>query len=740
MSAAFTPTFEQSRRYFETRLPGQRIGSRPESPVKCLFHPDGRASLSINMQAGTWFCHACNIGGGLLDFERKLTGKSDAECWAAINTTIGREAPEAGKPKRGRIVEVYDYHDAAGNVVYQAVRYADPKSFHQRRPDGHGGWIWNMDSVTRVPFNLPALVRSNVALIAEGEKDAVNLQEAANHFPNNDGKLTYTATTNVGGAGKWLDEYSPYLAGKRVFVFHDNDDAGRKHAQQVLGSAAKHAQEVRLVELPGLAEHGDVSDYLKTHTPAELFELMKAASARPALTAEDDDGIGLKLKCAVDIVEKDQGYLVSEFLPEDTLIVAAGQIGLGKTTACLDWGASITQGRIPIIGGEREARNVLMLSNEDSEAQLRRTFTRLGGNLARLYVEDEDATFQWGLGDVPALEKQIINLHPALVIIDSLTTHKPAKVDLNSHGDVAPMLVALRRMAAQHGCAIVIIHHVNKAQTNDPLAKISGSLGISATARHVILFAQHPEDTNSRVAAIAKSNLVKFGAPSYKFQLEPFKWDGDAGLSAQDIVQVAPAENSPGPAEVFLLSQLEDGAKPVAELEKLGEKLGISRPTLYRAKKRLGLDAARSGFPAKAKWSLPQSSHQSSLLSETETTGDYSRDNNNTEQYLQGSGQLSQLSQSSHGRKGETTAETTEKSTNLPDEPAPSRVLPADPDNPTPDENTRAEGRFPGHGDAWEGPDETELSPPIEDKLPDQSIQPVGEAENAVQETEVTWL
>jgi hypothetical protein len=259
--------------------------------------------MSINQERGTWFCHACDVGGGLLDFERKLTDKPDEECWTAINSTIGRDAPKASKPKRGRIVATYDYHDAAGKIVYQAVRFAEPKGFQQRRPDGKGGWIWNMEGVTRFPFNLPALVRANVVLIAEGEKDAFNLQKAAAEFPNENGTLSYAATCNVGGAGKWLDSYSPYLAGKKVFVFQDNDDPGRKHAQQVCSSVSKYAQAVHLVELPGLAEHGDVSDYLETHTAAKLFELMKAApvwtapvtTPKPSMTPADAPRITAEL-------------------------------------------------------------------------------------------------------------------------------------------------------------------------------------------------------------------------------------------------------------------------------------------------------------------------------------------------------------------------------------------------------------------------------------------------------------
>src|ERR1035438_7577240 len=114
-----------------------------------------------------------------------------------------------------------------------------------------------MDGVTRVPFNLPTLITANVALIAEGEKDALNLERAAPGLPDNGGKWRYAATCNVGGAGKWLDEYSLWFKGRRVFVFPDNDKAGRAHAQQVCVSVSKYAQAVQLVELPGLPDKGD---------------------------------------------------------------------------------------------------------------------------------------------------------------------------------------------------------------------------------------------------------------------------------------------------------------------------------------------------------------------------------------------------------------------------------------------------------------------------------------------------
>jgi putative DNA primase/helicase len=143
--------------------------------AKCPAHPDRNPSLSI-AEAPTGHillkCHAGCAVEFILD---------------ALNLTVADicAAQRHRGPKGEMFVAAYDYHDPSGKLVCQAVRYASPKNFRQRRPDGKGGWIRNMDGVTRVPFNLPMVIQSNVVLIAEGEKDALKLQEAVTIPPTN---------------------------------------------------------------------------------------------------------------------------------------------------------------------------------------------------------------------------------------------------------------------------------------------------------------------------------------------------------------------------------------------------------------------------------------------------------------------------------------------------------------------------------------------------------------------------
>ena len=357
-------------------------------------------------------------------------------------------------------------------------------------------------------------------------------------------------------------------------------------------------------ELEAIAKEFRADRQEDKQNPESSFQRSSAEGS----TGKTSDHNGLKLKRASDIVRKHQGWLVPSFIPDDTLIIVAGQAGVGKTTACLSLAASITNGETPILGGSREPRNVLMLCNEESEAGIREKFERLGGDVSRLYVEDQDSDIPWGLEDIPGLETEIAKLAPALVIIDSLTTHKPNNVDMNSHGDVAPMLVALRKLASKYGCAIICVHHTNKSQTTDALVKISGSIGIIATARHVILVAPHPDDPNMRVAAIAKTNLVEQGAPGYVFNLGPFAWDGATPLRAGELLQQSGDNTrSRNDAEIFLRDALAEGREEFAVLVRLAKDHGINRRTLQRAGDQLGVVSKSGGFGRgrKTYWSLP---------------------------------------------------------------------------------------------------------------------------------------
>ena len=89
----------------------------------------------------------------------------------AIERIIGRDLSSNGTQPQRRIVCEYDYTDETGKLQFQVLRYS-PKGFQQRRPNGQGGWVWNVKGVRLVPYRLPAVLKSEISgypLYSSGE-------------------------------------------------------------------------------------------------------------------------------------------------------------------------------------------------------------------------------------------------------------------------------------------------------------------------------------------------------------------------------------------------------------------------------------------------------------------------------------------------------------------------------------------------------------------------------------------
>jgi hypothetical protein len=274
-----------------------RSGRREGREIRflCPAHDDSHPSARWSHSKAVWFCDVCHAGGGWRDLSRRLEVDLGVGIGLGLGTAVpGGEVPArngfgggdtggagsggagssgagsggALRDHRREIVATYAYTDGGGRLLYEVLRLL-PKAFSCRRPDGAGGWLWNLQGVERVLYRLPevaAAVRADeIVFFVEGEKDADAVAA-----------LGFAATTHAGGSGKWRPEYAQALRGGRVVVIPDNDEAGRRHAETVLGALRSQAGVVRRLELPGLPAKGDFCDWLAARRDEGLADLQIA--------------------------------------------------------------------------------------------------------------------------------------------------------------------------------------------------------------------------------------------------------------------------------------------------------------------------------------------------------------------------------------------------------------------------------------------------------------------------------
>jgi AAA domain/CHC2 zinc finger/Toprim-like len=463
--------------YYRSELESLTNGRGDDAKALCPFHEDKEPSLSINLKSGLFKCFGCNAQGDVFHFYQKKHG---CDFQAAVNELGNFAGLNAGNGKRAtkshdKIIAVYDYHDAGGKVIFQTVRF-DPKDFRQRRPNGKSGWIDEIKSLPElVPYRLPELLKADTVYIPEGEKDCLALA-----------KYGLAASCNPMGAGKWRTEYNNHFKGKRVVILPDNDQAGRDHAQDVARNLHGIAASVKVVELPGLLEKGDVSDWLESGgTP---FQLLQLANVAPEFSLFPEVISAADLE---HIVFPEISYIVKDIMPEGFGLLTA-RPKKGKSFLALNVSVAVATGGCAL--GKKDLRvdpgKALCIAYEDKNRRIKnRLKTIMQGDPfpQKLFVVESWPRFSDG--GLDRLDHWLrVNPDTRLVVIDTLGRFKPRKKAKEEayEADLATG-AALADLAHRHNISLLGIFHNRKAESEDPLDDVYGSTGLTAAADFVMV-------------------------------------------------------------------------------------------------------------------------------------------------------------------------------------------------------------------------------------------------------------
>lgn len=312
------------------------------------------------------------------------------------------------------------------------------------------------------------------------------------------------------------------------------------------------------------------------------------------------------------------------YIPLGAVTLLEGEPGAGKSLVALDLIARATRGGVTPDGSDCVPRGGAVLINREDHVQ-QVVVPRLraaGADLARVIVLDSGEHTDSKGHHVKTkfnLARHLSSLYPnvgragaSLIVIDHLE-------DFVTPGKAAAAISALNRFAQACQCAAVVVRHAAKGTGRSVLHRGAGSMGIIGAARAALLVAPSPTpaDPHRRLLIPTKNNLAPLSpAVAFHPHIPPSAGAGPRGVALEWLgtrpatdpqVQRAasgdPAASLPlDEAIVFLRGALRDGPRPALEVEAEARAEALSLRTLRRARKELGVVAAREGFGPGGRW------------------------------------------------------------------------------------------------------------------------------------------
>ncbi|WP_053057662.1 AAA family ATPase [Rubrobacter aplysinae] len=177
-------------------------------------------------------------------------------------------------------------------------------------------------------------------------------------------------------------------------------------------------------------------------------------------------------------------WCVPGLLPEGVTILA-GKPKLGKSWLSLNLALAVASGGLALGARQVERGECLYMALEDNQRRLQKRLSKLLGgddppgglHMATSWRTMDD-------GGAEDLDNWLQD-HPQcrLVVVDVLQKVRPhAAASQAVYASDYRALQALHEAAAKHSVAALVVHHLRKAEANDPLDEISGSTGLSGAA------------------------------------------------------------------------------------------------------------------------------------------------------------------------------------------------------------------------------------------------------------------
>ncbi len=186
-------------------------------------------------------------------------------------------------------------------------------------------------------------------------------------------------------------------------------------------------------------------------------------------------------------------WVVPGVLPEG-LSLLVGKPKKGKSWMGLGVCEAVAAGGVAFGTRRVKQGDALYLALEDNPKRLQKRLKKvLDGAPApeRMHLHTEWPRLDEGGAEL--LDEWLAD-HPGarLVVIDTLAKVRPAAGGANVYADDYAALEKLLPLAAKHGVAIVVVHHLRKMAASDPMDEISSSTGLTAGVDGFLILRRTP--------------------------------------------------------------------------------------------------------------------------------------------------------------------------------------------------------------------------------------------------------
>jgi len=291
----------------------------------------------------------------------------------------------------------------------------------------------------------------------------------------------------------------------------------------------------------------------------------------------------------------DPVFMWKPFLPYKKLCVLQGESGIGKSSFILNIAALLSKGEpMPFepADSRRDVGDILYFNNEDDiEETINPRLIAMGADLDRFHLVSEAFYLD---NDSSRLEATIKELKARLVIIDPLTSFLSNNHNMNTAQSVGNLMRTLSRVASATDSVIVVVCHLTKNATGKEIDRHLGSSDIINAARSVISVTRDRDDSDIVIVKHLKCTLEKRARPFY------YEIVGNGVLEfAECMDEEAYSEQIPVTKNEMvqeqILSMIASGPQRSTTVYEKIESAGVSRGTIYTAKKDAAVLSKRRG-------------------------------------------------------------------------------------------------------------------------------------------------